>query len=114
MKTCPKCKEEKPSDLFGRNRSKNDGLSSWCKSCKYSSEKAYAATDAGKKSKAKAKKKYWASDKGKAVTAKANAKYDSNNRKKRAVYWGIYRALKTGKLQRLTCQECGDDGDIAP
>jgi hypothetical protein len=32
-KTCSKCKEEKPTENFGKNKRKKDNLSSWCKSC---------------------------------------------------------------------------------
>jgi hypothetical protein len=33
-KVCPRCKEEKPSDSFCRDRNKKSGLTSHCKSCK--------------------------------------------------------------------------------
>lgn len=33
MKTCSKCKQEKPVNLYGKNRKAKDGLHSWCKPC---------------------------------------------------------------------------------
>jgi hypothetical protein len=33
MKPCPRCKQEKPSEAFYRNKRKWDGLSSACKDC---------------------------------------------------------------------------------
>lgn len=33
MKTCLKCETMKPYELFYKNKSKNDGLNTWCKSC---------------------------------------------------------------------------------
>ena len=33
MKRCYKCKENKPEDLFYKNKSKKDGLCSLCKTC---------------------------------------------------------------------------------
>jgi 5-methylcytosine-specific restriction endonuclease McrA len=34
VKTCPACKEAKPSDAFGADRSRPDGKQSRCKTCK--------------------------------------------------------------------------------
>jgi hypothetical protein len=33
MKTCHKCKLEKPLDCFSKDNGNNDGLYSWCKEC---------------------------------------------------------------------------------
>ena len=40
MKTCTKCKEEKPFSEFHKNRSQKDGLSYYCKACKYEANKS--------------------------------------------------------------------------
>lgn len=34
MKTCSRCKLQKPPESFNRERRKADGLSAWCKACK--------------------------------------------------------------------------------
>ena len=41
MKTCPKCKEEKPFSAFNKNRSKKDGYQSYCKVCSCECYKSY-------------------------------------------------------------------------
>lgn len=33
MKTCPRCKESKPNNLWHKNKNRYDGLAVWCKSC---------------------------------------------------------------------------------
>lgn len=43
MKTCSRCRAEKPVASFHRNRSKRDGLSSLCKSCDSARQRQYAA-----------------------------------------------------------------------
>ena len=35
MKTCAKCRQDKPYSEFYKHPSTNDGLGSWCKSCAY-------------------------------------------------------------------------------
>ena len=34
MKKCSKCSELKPVEMFGKNKSRKDGLEYWCKLCK--------------------------------------------------------------------------------
>ena len=38
-KTCPKCKQEKKTDDFAKNKARGDGLHSWCKMCKNHAER---------------------------------------------------------------------------
>jgi transposase-like protein len=52
MKECPKCKEEKQADEFGKCSTRKDGLQTYCKSCR----KDYAT--ANKKKLAKYHKEY--------------------------------------------------------
>lgn len=33
LKTCKKCKEEKPLEMFSKNRRRKDGYQDWCKAC---------------------------------------------------------------------------------
>ena len=39
MKTCSKCKKEKPLELFHKNKWQKDGLSHYCKPCKKEAKK---------------------------------------------------------------------------
>ena len=42
MKTCSKCKTIKPNSYFNKNKSRYDGLNSWCRECmKVVCKKAY-------------------------------------------------------------------------
>ena len=80
MKTCSKCKIEKPFEGFCKRKDMKDGLNKQCKSCnaeyrrsdaqRAASEK-YRKTDASKAS----REKYNLSDAGKASQAKRGAKY---------------------------------------
>lgn len=106
MKSCPKCKIEKQTSLFSKNKSRKDGFETWCKECKRSYERAYAATEKGRAVKAKSKAKYWKTDKGKAVTARKNAKYDAKNRNKRRAHNAVYRAVNEGRLEKECCEMC--------
>ena len=45
MKTCSKCGEERPLDTFSKNKSKRDGLNSYCKPCMRSYKKVYDQQD---------------------------------------------------------------------
>jgi hypothetical protein len=58
MKTCSKCKIEKSKSEFRKNKSKKDGLDSWCKTCGYAYVKDQRCTPSGKESTKKRTKKY--------------------------------------------------------
>ena len=41
MKTCSKCKEELPVDMFNKGKINKDGLNVWCKKCCSNVKKVY-------------------------------------------------------------------------
>ena len=41
MKYCKRCRKEKPVEMFGKNKTRIDGLSIHCKSCRNEMELAY-------------------------------------------------------------------------
>lgn len=43
MKTCARCKQEKPFDCFTRNKNNSDGLFSYCKDCRKADRQAHYA-----------------------------------------------------------------------
>lgn len=43
MKRCSKCKQHKDESEFSKNKSKKDGLSSWCRACNRASDAKYRA-----------------------------------------------------------------------
>jgi hypothetical protein len=45
MKKCPKCKETKPLDNFGKNKSRKDGLQRTCRPCKAEYDKKFYFKD---------------------------------------------------------------------
>ena len=46
IKYCYKCKENKPVESFGKNKSKKDGLSTECRPCKRQGDKQYYQANA--------------------------------------------------------------------
>jgi hypothetical protein len=81
MKTCTKCKVEKPATLefFKPHTSTKSGLSSWCRQC--TSE--YSKTPKGRSNVYKGIKKYSTTLKGKTALKKSEKKY---NYKKQGIY----------------------------
>ncbi len=64
MKTCPKCKTEKPFTAFPKNKSSKDGLYTYCKECHYAILKTYQQSN--REAIKKSVKKYQQTDRGKA------------------------------------------------
>lgn len=58
VKTCPKCKTEKPLDKFGENKARADGLTCWCKQCKGGANKKYQEQNREKVN-ARSRASYW-------------------------------------------------------
>ena len=109
VKTCTKCKEEKPLEFFSKKTSARDGLMSDCKACDAARCKAYrdankekkAASDrawneANKEKAAANKKAYWEANKEKAA-ASTKAWKDANPHKCLATT-AKYRARKYNAL----------------
>jgi ribosomal protein S27AE len=124
MKNCFKCGERKPLTEFYKHPQMADGRLNKCKECnkldvknnkalradyyrdyekqranlphRVAARRAYALTDAGKKSGAKAKKKWL-----------------ENNTVKRAAHIILGNAVRDGKIVKLdVCEECGEGGKI--
>jgi len=119
-KYCYKCQETKSFDAFGRNKSKKDGLSTECKSCKRQSDKQYYQANSEKVKQTVAKyrqenpekviqvKKNWYKLNKEHVYSKNNAyrksntdksyeyqkRYQQANRGKRTAWLAKYRATK--------------------
>ena len=47
-KYCPRCKRVRPIERFNRNKSRADGLHSWCTDCNVESNRRYFKTPAGR------------------------------------------------------------------
>ena len=77
MKTCSKCKIEKSTANFSKDRSRKSGLTRWCKSC----VKARQQSPAGKASTKRSKVKYYDTIKGHLAYVYTGMKQRCNNPK---------------------------------
>ena len=106
MKTCSKCKEEKPLDQFNRHRSRKDGRQAYCKACR----KAYAASEKGKATIAK----YNASDKRRATAVGHSTAHRRRYPEKHRARFTVNNAIRYGKLpapDTQTCATCGEPAE---
>lgn len=114
MKTCSKCKVEKPLTDFSKDRgNKKDGANYWCKSC----WRLYGQENQAKIRRRKKcyyqenrikflhkQKKYKQSDKGKATGKRSRQKYPERCKAVQALCY----AVRSGKMNRsVFCEKCG-------
>lgn len=91
MKKCPKCKVNKPTSEFYKDNTRLDRLSSYCKPCHVD----YYST----RNKNKARLEY---------LNQYMKEYRLKNPEKIRARGKVQKAIKSGKLVRLPCEECGD------
>lgn len=97
MKTCSKCKQNKPFADFGKKQSNKDNYQYECKICR----KHYRQSAKGKA----AKKRYQQSEKGKNVYKR----FDIRNPEYHKATHAVNNAIRDGKLPRpdtLFCHYC--------
>ncbi len=78
MKQCSKCRIEKPTIDFSKNRATKDGLAYYCKDCKSQRAKRYRRDYRDEIS--QWKKEYYKTNQGRKVKARANGKYNATIR----------------------------------
>ena len=78
MKTCSKCKKNKPLEEFPKNKSRKDGIHNHCKDCHCNSRRIYYAKNTEKVLN-KQKNKYWNYPEEKRLYAKKH--YEKNKEK---------------------------------
>ncbi len=71
-KFCPKCKITKPVEDFYVDRSKGDGLTSWCIECRKESKRRWLTTPEGKRRNTAHTKKYYEKKGGSKFRAERN------------------------------------------
>ena len=103
MKTCSKCKIEKPICCFAKNKTRKDGLQHYCKECKSALKRKYAQTDACKKS----NRKYKQGDKGKAAAKKHDLSRRKKYPQKYKARYKVANAIKRDWLIPQPCEKCG-------
>ena len=102
MKTCTKCKTEKQSTEFNTDRSRETGLTPWCKLCQSIAwKKRYR--EGYKKVHLK---KVWLGGDKKRIREYNKRKFKKHSFKIKAQAKLRY-AIKTGKIKRLPCEVCG-------
>lgn len=82
MKTCTKCKVEKPETEFWKNKTTIDGLGLWCKECKKKLDKECYKNNSEKI--CEKRKEYYKNNREKILDQ--NKKYCNDNLKKRNEY----------------------------
>jgi hypothetical protein len=107
MKKCTKCKLNKERSEFHKNKTKRDGLQSWCKVCKIPLD-----TKLNKKRsieyKRKVKVKYYNTDNGKEHRYADKLRSREAHPKMHIAHQCVYRAIKSGRLIKQPCEECGE------
>jgi hypothetical protein len=112
MKVCSKCKVEKPTERFSKNKARKDGLQPYCRDCckevssKYRQENREKLRLSNKKyskennEKVKLKNKKWRDD-NKERTAPVFKKYYEDNKEKIALRNKKYRNNRGTNLKKL-------------
>jgi len=115
MKTCPKCKVEKPVEEFSKNRSTKDGLQHYCKPC--SCEWAAEYRENNEEQYRESSRRYYESNKEQRKVSRR--KYYENNKERFRGYnlkkeYGItleeYKDMV--KMQNSKCLICGEFEEI--
>ena len=112
---CTKCNRTLPQSCYFKDRSRPDGLDSWCKACK----KAYAQSKSGKAAHLKAMQKYREhgtgkeadrryeqSVKGKHSRCRQGAKHRLKYPEKHKARTAVGNAIKAGALPHPTTLNC--------
>lgn len=122
-KHCPKCERTKSLSEFYRNKSRKDGLSSYCKDCEREYKSSphmravavrattrYHQTARGREAHRIANQKYRGSRKAQRQKAKSTKRYQQNNPRKTKAHRAVNDAIRRGHLPPVhtqTCNECG-------
>lgn len=105
MKLCPRCALNKPTNAFGKNKNRADGLNGWCKAC-------LAQWYLRHRSEQITKAQQWASNnrtKRKVVLKR----YHSNHRDQGQARNAVSEAVEKGILPPAKTQVCTVCGDSA-
>ena len=104
-KRCSKCKDDKSTSEFHKDKSRADGLCYLCKICNNKRLAQHQKTKIGKI----ARKRHRQSEKGKATHKRAYQKYAANHPERRKAKDAVNNAIKSGKLPQpntLNCNYC--------
>lgn len=111
MKTCFKCKIEKPLEEFYKHSEMGDGHLNKCKEC--------TKNDANKhRSKNLDKIRQYDRERAKlahriALNTEVTKAWRAEDKRRMAAHNAVSRAIKAGTLFRLPCQRCGAEKSLA-
>ena len=116
MKYCAGCNADRDDSLFGRDASKEDGMTHKCRACNAAYQKARRVAAAASMPVSWKKKtanmaeymKEWKKANPGYVTQKKKEWY-AKNRDRLRVREAVKYALKSGKLVKTACHVCGKD-----
>lgn len=116
-KTCAKCKQTKPLAQFGRDRSRKDGLTCWCKMCKNIADRERYRADPEKenartsqyqknnRAKANAWKRKWRKANPEKILA-TKVRYRRKHTDRDKARAAVSRAVRCKKLPAVTTLKC--------
>ena len=107
-KYCNTCEENRDVSKFHKRKASKDGLSSRCKTC----QKVYDKARAKDPMREEARRVYAQTEEGKEAGNKAKQAYRKRNPKKTKAHAIVARAIRSGNLVKMPCEECGSDKDI--
>jgi len=122
IKTCFKCKTEKPLAEFYKHKQMADGHLNKCKSCARSDTtrnrterinyyRDYDKHRAMQPHRVAQRLQYQQTESGKLATSRARTKWLEKNPKKRAASTAVGNAVRDGRLEKPEiCEECGSGG----
>lgn len=107
-KECKCCGETKPSEEFRKRKDSIDGLHGSCRICSSKRDRRWQRDNREKTAESS---KRWSSKNKEKVNAIAMRKR-KNNPERYAVYNIVNNAIRSGKLIRQSCEECGNADKI--
>lgn len=122
MKTCFKCKTEKPTSEFYRHKAMGDGFLGKCKECTRADVIAnraarleyytnYDKHRAMQPHRVAARHQYLQTEAGKQSRKRSTDRWQSTYPKKRHASHMVNNAVRDGKIEKqYSCSECGRDG----
>lgn len=120
LKTCTKCKVEKSFDQFYRRPGRPCGFMSRCKTCMQDAGKARMKKPEARDKDNKTRRAYYArkgrfaqaaylqTEPARAMHRKHAEAYKNMNPEKKLAHAKVRWAIKSGNLERLPCEVCGN------
>lgn len=117
-KRCQGCKQSKSISAFSQNRSRYDGLQTYCKICRgiyartekgKANQKRYTQSGKGKAAHSKAVKKHRQTTKGKATNLRTQERFNARHPNCQKAKHAVNHAIEAGKLPRpdiFLCHYC--------